>query len=783
MKLGVKLAVMLVTLACVVGCASTSTIAVPEDGFNIHLIDANGTITGFDKIQSALDAIGNTEGEFTILLEKGTYSEIFINYNGPANITFKGNTNAKYGADVIVTGRGSNMGAERARELIELQGSGNFIFENLTLLSDLSRKDVKGDAQAEVLGFDGTGTVACYNCSFLSHQDTLRTTGKTWFYKCYIEGDTDFIWMESNGIVALYEECEIVSVYDEYASTHATYALAPRANVKNVVGKGAVIYNSTFKVTENQDTYLFRNPWGVNKNYYNQGAFVDVKFSGALNPALAKSAAMGTADQKYIGWKVDEKLAKTYPDMDASIGVISADMKKAEYSGRNAILNRNYNIKNDAFFKDVQNYWDLDALIAKTGWKVSKDTSKALLDGEIEQVVTSYDLTKDGVEGLALNGFTLEKGKTHYVGSANNSITLDVVGPCTISITGYYQGEGTVSADKQGVGKFACNNGSTSSTVTTDYVVYTEGPNKVVITATGKTYLTNIAVIEDAAIKYTPVSEIAIATAENATSVKGSKSLQFSATVLPLNATNADFNWEVVSGGEYASITPAGLLKTQKVPAETQVKVVAKSLDGSNVVAEKVVTILPAAETEVDFTWLNNTECNLAGVSSNTKYAVAKDAILAMKDSDGIEGTWSYNKSKLSGEGITLRAPDSDPKKDDWYIEFPIQAVTGLRIDSIKINWGNCGTSNLRAYVTYFINGKEVGVISDVTESKAGSPRTSDNPSMTFTLDKGIVVAAGDTITIRIGVHGYRAGATSPQSIDGKSPTWGTTVVTGEAIK
>ena len=154
-----------------------------------------------------------------------------------------------------------------------------------------------------------------------------------------------------------------------------------------------------------------------------------------------------------------------------------------------------------------------------------------------------------------------------------------------------------------------------------------------------------------------------------------------------------------------------------------------------------------------------------------------------MKDSDGIEGTWSYNKSKLSGEGITLKAPDSDPKKDDWYIEFPIQAVTGLRVDSIKINWGNCGTSNLRTYVTYFINGKEMGVISDVTESKAGSPRTSDNPSMTFTLDKGIMVAAGDTITIRIGVHGYRDGATSPQSIDGKSPTWGTTVVTGEAIK
>jgi len=783
MKMGGKVALLLITLCCVVGCVSTPKIQLPEDGFKIHLIENDGSIKGFDKIQLALDAIGNSEGDYTILLEKGTYNETFINYNGPANITFKGNTDTKYGSDVIITGRGSNMGAQRARELIELQGTGNFIFESLTLLSDLSRKDVKGDAQAEVLGFDGSGTVAAYNCSFLSHQDTLRTTGKAWFYKCYIEGDTDFIWMESSGIVALFEECEIVSVYDEYASTHATYALAPRATVKNVVGKGAVIYNSKFTVTENQDTYLFRNPWGTNKNYYNQGAFVDVKFSGSLNPALAKSIAMGTEDQKNVGWKIDEKIASAYPERDSSIGVISADMKKTEYSGRKAILNRNYNIKNGVFFKDVQNYWDIEALIEKTGWKVSKDKSKDLLKGEIEQEIVSYDLNSETVKDLTFNGFAVENGKPHYYGNANSSISLTVEGPCTIAVTGYYQGEGTISAENQGVGKFACNNGSTSTTVTTEYVVYQPGTSKVVITATAKTYLTNIAVIKDATIKFTPVSEINISSSEDATEVKAKKSLQFNATVIPLNATNSDFEWEVVKGNDYAFINKDGLLSTKKVKTETEVKVVAKALDGSGIIGEKIITILPTADTEIDFTWLNNTECNLAGTSSNTSYAIAKDAILAMKDSDGIEGTWGYNKSKLSGEGITLRAPDADPKRDDWYIEFPITAVSNLRIDSIKINWGNCGTSNLRTYVTYYINGKNPVVIYDVADSKAGSPRTSDNPSMTFAIENGVTVTAGDTITIRIGIHGYRTGASQPQSIDGKSPTWGTTIVSGEAIK
>ena len=105
----------------------------------------------YQTIQAAFDdCVG--KDFYTIRLQKGTYRENFINYTGDATVKIIGETSEKYGADVIIEGRGNNMGAMRNRELLEFQGNGNLILENLSLVSDLSRKDVKGDAQAEVLG-------------------------------------------------------------------------------------------------------------------------------------------------------------------------------------------------------------------------------------------------------------------------------------------------------------------------------------------------------------------------------------------------------------------------------------------------------------------------------------------------------------------------------------------------------------------------------------------------------------------------------------------------------
>ena len=151
----------------------------PVEVTKITLKSSSGSKT-YDTIQAAVsDCTGS--GEYTILLPKGTYNENYINYNGAATIKISGITTTKYGADVIITGHGTAMGQEKGRELVEFMGSSNLILENVSLVSDYSRKDHTGDVQAEVLGFDSIGYVAAYNCSFKSHQDTMLRVIQTSF--------------------------------------------------------------------------------------------------------------------------------------------------------------------------------------------------------------------------------------------------------------------------------------------------------------------------------------------------------------------------------------------------------------------------------------------------------------------------------------------------------------------------------------------------------------------------------------------------------------------------
>ncbi len=739
----------------------------------------------YDTITEAVAYIqtnGASGEEWTITVKPGTYNENYIHYNGAATVKIYGSTTEQYGADVIITGHGENMGKEKGRELVEFEGTGNLILENVTLLSDYSRASVSGDAQAEVLGFDSTGYVAAYNCSFKSHQDTMRTTGKGWFYKCYIEGDTDFIWMESAGVVALYEECEIVSVYDEYASTHASYILAPRANVANVIGKGAVIFNSTVKL-QNDTNLLFRNPWGTNTNYYNQGAFIGCTFEGEISSGVAKSAAMGTADQQYVGWKLDFETTNSY-----GIGLVSDEVKTNEYSGRRAILNRNYNVKYAKFEKDSAALWDVDTFINKQGWNVTEDTSSVLLAGEEDNEVVVYNF--DGSEDFSAlcSGFALESGKTHYVGQAGSTISIPVTGKATISVTGYYAGTGTISVADQGAGKYNVKNGSTSKYITVDYVNYTEGLNTVIITADSTSYITKVTVTYDSSITFNPVTSIDVSAAEGATEMYGKKTLQMSASVNPSNASNTDFEWSV-SDESVATIDSDGVLTAADVEAESLVEVYATAMDGAGAIGSYTVKVLPLSASSVDLVWLDNTEASFVGSTSNETLAIAGDAVPVTSSTEGTEGTWAYNSSKLSGMGVTLTTTDADPTKGEWFIEYPVTAGAekDLKLDTVKIYWGNPGTSNLRTYVT-FVDASDVETVlydndsstklTEKTPDGGISPRSSDNASSEYAINK--VLAAGTTGKVRICIHGYQDGAFK-QTFSGKTPTWGKTIISATA--
>lgn len=60
------------------------------------------------------------------------------------------------------------------------------------------------------------------------------------------------------------------------------------------------------------------------------------------------------------------------------------------------------------------------------------------------------------------------------------------------------------------------------------------------------------------------------------------------ATILPINATNLNFDWSVINGTGSATIDESGLLSPTSI-GDVTVKAVAQ--DGSNVSGEKVITI------------------------------------------------------------------------------------------------------------------------------------------------------------------------------------------------
>ena len=553
-------------------------------------IEMNGT--AYDTIAKALAAIPTTgdTSTYTIRLNKGTYQENGLSYNGSATIHIIGNTRTKYGADVIIQGRGSDMSKMRGRELIEIQGTGSIILENVSLVSDYSRTETTKDVQAEVLATDTKGNTVAYNCSFKSHQDTLRTAGKAWFYGCYVEGDTDFIWMEAAGSVALYEKCEIVSVYDENAKTHSSYVTAPRMAVSSKVGKGLVFYNSVVRESDEakekgQATYLARSPW--TSGYYNQVAYINTECSDIEieenKDSKSKNAPwygnMITTDyaQTIIGWKMDTATALSL-GISGKDYIIDDAVTAKEFNGRKSILNRIYNTGKQKYEKDAANNWDIDAVISEYGLKVVADASSDVLEGETNAEPTIY--TFDGNTDLSslCNGFALENGKPHYRGNNGATITIPVNGKCFVEVYGYYCGTVETKADTQGMSVMFFNNYSTGSEVEQDYIVYDANAKEVVITAKATSYITRIVVSPDNSIEEaTPVTNIDITSSTKVETV--GVALTLSASVNK-DATNKSVIWSS-SDSSIGEIDPYTGKVTFKKAGE--VTFTASACDGSGI--------------------------------------------------------------------------------------------------------------------------------------------------------------------------------------------------------
>lgn len=739
-----------------------------------------GSEANFDTIQAAMDSIKDG-GEYTISLPKGTYKEVLY-YNGPATIKLSGQTAEKYGKDVIITEANDgdiclNVRAESAQKkrcIIEFEGTGNLILENLTVQNTFERGSVKGsNTQAETLGYDGSGYVAAYNCSFLSHQDTLRTTGKTWFYKCYVEGDTDFIWMETTGKVALFEECEINAIYDEKHTTKIAYIGAPRMEIAPTAGKGLVIYNSQIITDPRQKTYFGRTPWRA--GYYNQIAYINTKASGIEKEIwLEKPLTAPGVPQNIIGWKMDSATAKNLGlDTKDRPDIITKADVKAEFNGRNAIVNRYFDILSNKYRKDTDTEWDINGLAEKSGWKVTADKSSATAKKEnTQKTVYAFDGSAD-VSKVKLNGFAKEEGAPYIAGEAGSTLTLTLPEKSVVKVSGCNLGTGTIKAGNQGPVSYYFANNTTDTELSKYYIVYEKG-SELTLTADTKTCITKIEVLPDDTLTFRPVTEIKVNTYKNRKQLQGKNTMQMSAVLTPQNPTNDEYTWSV-SDPQAADIDPNGFLTAKAVKQDTVIKVIATAKDQNGVKGEAELKILKPEEGAFSATWLNTPAAseNLEGTSDEPSVAEVSKALPS-------KGNWVYNSGKITDDiakgAITFTGySDSIVGRDKVYVDFPITAKENLEIKNIEVSYGNHGTSNMACQIMW-VKGSEKGNIMDDTD------RQVRNAKKAYRVYPTVKVAKGETVYIRVILYGLNGTGDIPIPT-GKSPTLGTVKVSGRAAK
>lgn len=729
----------------------------------------------FGTIQEALDAIGSEAGSFTIKLPKGTYEEVLY-YKGDADIILSGCTSAQYGEDVVIAidNNGDLLRCDRSsgqknRCVFEFEGNGNLTVENITFHNTFKRSEKKvNNGQAETIGFDSTGNLAAYNCAFKSYQDTLRMTGKSWFYKCYVEGDTDFIWMESSGKVALFEECELVSLFDKFHTDPTTFIGAPRMEKGNAAPKGLVIYNCNISTQDGETTYLARTPW--NSGYYNQVAFVNNTVNGKVEASLWKGKALTAQGipETIIGWKIDRKTADAVgAKIDGRKDILSEEAVSKEFSGRDSILNRYYDLATLKYKKDLESYWDVKKLASSHGWKVSKDSSKSLLDGEEKAVRTTYilDGSKEYKE-LSISGFGFGDGM--LIGESGSKISFPVSGKSVVFVTGCLKGNGTIKAGNQGEAFYDFNTGSAKSSEKA-YVVY-EGASTVTITATSGTNIKKIVVESDKAVEFNPVTSITVASEDNADMVYGRKSLQFSAKINPPRPTNADYEWSVSDSGA-ASISADGLLTAAELSEDKEIIVKATAKDSNAVAGEFKLRVAKPDPNAVGLVWLNNLDASksLEGTSDNLSVAKAEVAIPS-------PGTWKYNGSKINAEfakgGITYTGYSGTiAGKDTLYVDFPIKAVETLEITSIDAAFGNHGTSNVAVLIQGISGAKKTELVLDESRQVRSIKKT-------YELEKPFTIKKGESAKIRVILYG-RDGNGETTIAGGKAPTVATISISG----
>jgi hypothetical protein len=359
---------------------SFTTKAAPTLTTTVTVDGAQAGPADFRTLGGALMALAQTPvagaTAVAVNVAAGTYTEL-VNYRATANpnltITISGPAGNNRGDSAVIQyTNGGNLNAQTGRASFYFAGA-HLVLQNLTLKNTGTKTAV---AQAETLYFNsGAGyTVAANNCSFLSMQDTIQTSGRAWFYNSYIEGNTDFIWGTSDA--ALFESSSLRVLNEFPANTTSTtvfsiFVARTGTTGASTVGKGYVLLKSAVSVDNGMIASYGRD--AGTGSFYDQVALVGNTFSGlgTLTPGLwvTTTAPLSLGDSTYVGWKASGNTGLGADTIGTAAGTASSiNSVGSEYDTRDHILNRVVTVASGVptGFAAATTTWDTSALA--TAW-------------------------------------------------------------------------------------------------------------------------------------------------------------------------------------------------------------------------------------------------------------------------------------------------------------------------------------------------------------------------------------------------------------------------------
>lgn len=214
------------------------------------VVDASGN-GDFLSVQEAFNAVPDFRKQETVIFVRdGVYEEKLILATSKTNVHLIGESVE----NTIITHDDFASKLNTFGEEMGTTGSTTFyVFADHFYAQNISFRNSAGPVgQAVAVRVDGD-QVIFENCRFLGFQDTLYPHGKNsrqYYYKCYIEGTTDFIFGWST---AVFEDCEI------HSKKGGSYITA--ASTTEDTDHGFLFINCRFTAEKGvADIYLGR-PW------------------------------------------------------------------------------------------------------------------------------------------------------------------------------------------------------------------------------------------------------------------------------------------------------------------------------------------------------------------------------------------------------------------------------------------------------------------------------------------------------------------------------------------